>query len=199
MDKKTLRDLIIKQRGLISEADSRAKSEAIAKQLCETDFYQKARTVFCFISKAGEPNTEPIIRQVFADGKVLCVPRTYPDGLMEAVPVGEDAIASKEADWPSFFGIPEPPKELGTIDRGELDMIVVPSLAVDIDGYRLGFGGGYYDRFIESFRGLRTRPFTVAIQFAEFYYIKKLPRESHDSPVDAIITEEGIIIPSSRP
>ena len=177
--------------------ESRAKSDAIAKRLYSTDFYQKSQTLFCFISIAGEPDTRSIIRRALADGKTLCVPRTCPDGLMEAVPVDKDAIACKDTDWPRSFGIPEPPKYFRPIDEGDLDLLIVPSLAVDIDGYRLGFGGGYYDRFITSLRKLRTHPFVTAIQFTAFLYTKKLPRESHDRPVDSIITEKEIIIPSS--
>ena len=219
MDKVSFRKKILAERGRIPEAVLRAKSEAAAGHLFDAGLYREAKTIFCFVSIAGEPDTTPIIRQAFKDGKTLCVPRTCPDRTMEAVPVGADAFERAFADWPRSFGIPEPPAILQgwSLIAGEAPLIaggsslvsengpvlcIVPSLAVDADGYRLGFGGGYYDRLIGAYkRGqpeqkqtLQPRPFFAAIQLDQFYYTKKLPREPHDMSVDAIITEKGIMI-----
>ena len=93
-----------------------------------------------------------------ADGKKACVPRTSAGRRLEAVPIeGEAAFAKAFADWPRSYGIPEPPAHIPAVNPAALDLVIVPSLAVDRRGYRIGYGGGYYDEFIAGFGATRKQ------------------------------------------
>ena len=126
---------------------------------------------------------------------LLCA--TPPPRGMEAVPVDEPAYRNAGAEWPVVFGIPVPPPSFPSADPAEIDLVIVPSLAADIYGYRLGHGAGYYDRFISKCRGLQKQPVFAAIQFSEFVMDDPLPRLGHDQRVDFVITEKGVIFPSA--
>ena len=184
-------------RGRISARDACAKSEAIAELVFKAPFYEEARSVFCFVSVEGEVDTARIIRKALEDGKQACVPRTAPGGQMDAVPITLEAFSRAQAEWPRHYGIPEPPASFPRTDPQGLSLVFAPSLAVDTEGYRLGHGGGYYDRFAAQCKTSKTRPLFVAIQFADLLVTTQLPREPHDMPVDFIVTEEGVLaIPS---
>ena len=202
MDKRELRKIIIEGRERLPEAEVRAAGEAIAEALLSSDFYREAQSLFVYISVGREPDTAPVILKALANGKTVCVPRTAPDRNMDAVPLkNAEDLRKAQTDWPRFYGIPEPPPEMPACAPAELaalSLVIVPSLAVDMQGYRLGYGGGYYDRFISRFpETKKDRPLFAAIQYAAFLKNVPLPRDPHDRPVDAIITEAGIIIPSS--
>jgi len=192
-DKQALREIITERRKLIPEAEAKAAGEAIISLLCGEAFWREANSVFCFLSVDGEPDTSPIIGRALAEKKTVCVPRTSPNRVMEAVPVADLCARG----WPLSFGIPEPPASYPAVDAATLDLVIVPSLAVDRQGNRLGHGGGYYDSFIARFKNARKRPLFAAIQFAAFVQSEALPNEYYDMRVDMILTENEIIIPFS--
>ena len=190
-DKQSLREIITERRKLITETEAKAAGEAIISLLSGEVFWREASSVFCFLSVGGEPDTSPIIGMALAEKKTVCAPRTSPNRVMEAVPVTDLCIEG----WPLSFGIPEPPASYPAADPAGLDLVIVPSLAVDRFGNRLGHGGGYYDRFIARFNNAPKRPLFAAIQFAEFVHSEELPYEDYDMRVDMILTEKEIIIP----
>ena len=206
MDKSTLRKIFLEKRGLITAEDARQAGEAMAALLSGGKFWEETRSVFCFISVDGEPDTSPIILNAIRNGKTVCVPRTGKGRRLEAVPVtGEPdtlplaigelnsgAISQLTKDWPLFYGIPEPPASYKAIGAELLDLVIVPSLAVDIWGRRLGHGGGYYDHFIAQFQAVKKRPLFAAIQFSALVQKDPLPYEEHDMKVDLIVTEKEI-------
>ena len=186
--------MVMGMRGELSADEVRAKSEAIAGLIFEAPFYREARSIFCFVSVEGEADTAPIIQRALEEGKRVCVPRTAPGRGMDAVPVSLESFARAGEDWPHYYGIPEPPASFPAMeDPRALDLVFVPSLAVDMEGYRLGHGGGYYDRFISLFQNSKTRPLFVAIQFADLLFARRLPREVHDMAVDVIVTDTGTV------
>ncbi|MCL1896515.1 MAG: 5-formyltetrahydrofolate cyclo-ligase [Clostridiales bacterium] len=204
MDKQTLRKTLIEQRDRIPVAEAEAAAAAAAEELFRAFFYRKARSIFVFVSVGNEPGTSPIIMRALADGKKVCVPRTSAGRRMEAVPVENEAAFEKAyTDWPRSYGIPEPPAHIPAADPETLDLVIVPSLAVDRQGYRIGYGGGYYDTFIAKFAdfGIRekestdpkNRPVFAALQYDAFLLDDPLPREPHDMQVNVIVTEKGIL------
>jgi 5-formyltetrahydrofolate cyclo-ligase len=192
MDKNNLREMFLHERGSIPKAEISVKNEAITGLILSSSFYVDADKIFCFISVPGEPDTSVIIRDALSRGKKVYVPRTKPERIMEAVPIDDVIYENASADWPLVYGIPEPPSSLGHIDDEEFDLALVPSIAIDIHGFRLGHGGGYYDAFISKSVKARKRPVFIAIQFSEFFVNEALPREAHDMKVDIIATEKGL-------
>ena len=214
-----MRNNIIGQREAIPPKDTQAWSEAIASHITGSAYFREAQAVFCFVSVGNEPDTSPIIEKALSDGKIVYVPRTTQDRHMETVPVTSEDWQDAYTEWPCFYGIPEPPQELkpaaqalttkATAQTPAIDLVLVPSLAVDTEGYRLGYGGGYYDRFISESRTAhaartpqtaqttKNQPLFAAIQFSRFIMQNDpLPREKHDMRVDVIVSENGIILPS---
>jgi len=133
-------------------------------------------TCFLYLSYSSEAPTFALAETLKTRGvRVLC-PRV--DGeIMQAVPLGEDFTLSDK-------GILEP---TGDAYEGRIDVAVVPLLAVDKKGYRLGYGGGYYDRF------LKAHPETVAVGYCyEFQIVESVPYEAHDIPLDAVVSDERV-------
>ena len=153
------------------------------KRICEavigTSEYQRAQTVFCFVGRDNEINTYPILIDALRSGKCICAPKCVADGLMEARQVtGLDDLALAK------FGLMEPVDSCKVIMPSEIDFAVIPCLTCDIFGHRLGFGGGYYDRYLSN-----STFFTCMICRRELIR-EKIPWESHDIIPDMLISED---------
>ena len=133
-------------------------------------------TFFIYLSFFREAPTDGLIERLLADGHRVCCPRIE-EGKMVAVEHGEDFTLSD-------YGIREP---VGEVYQGKIDVAVIPFLAVDKQGNRLGYGGGYYDRFLENFTAKK-----VAFGYA-FQVVREVPTEPWDKKVDVIVTDEEII------
>ena len=191
------RKSILEERKRLTAAEVSAKSITVSSLITGSDFYKEAQSIFFFIGVSGEPDTSIVIRKSFADRKTVYVPRTGVVSDMEVVQIDETSYGNVSKDWPTDYGIPVPPHSFPHTEGIELDLVLVPSLAIDKYGYRLGHGAGYYDRFAGQYQERLKRPLFVAVQFSEFFKDDPLPRESHDIKVDLIVTESGIVIPSS--
>ena len=137
---------------------------------------QAAKTVLLFHSTDREPNTAPVIGALLRAGKTVCLPRCLPGRQMEA-----RAWTGCEALIPSAYGIPEPGADCPVVERDKIDVILVPNLCCDKKNYRLGHGGGYYDRYLAGYRG-----FTVSICPKEFLQ-DSVPKDEYDLPVDLVL------------
>lgn len=138
---------------------------------------EKARTLLLFAGVGREPDTAPVIDALLARGKTVALPKCLPGRRMEA-----RQIRSRAELTPGAYGIPEPGEACPAVPRDELDVILVPNLCCDREGYRLGHGGGYYDRYLAGFRG-----FTVAL-CPEAWLQEKVPRDVFDLPVGRVLT-----------
>ena len=197
-EKKILRKTFIDERERIPAAEAQRADAAIASHVFSAGFYKDAKTVFLFISVDSEVDMTPVLHRAFADGKIVYVPRTKEDRVLEAVRVdAEEFLKRARTEWPRCFNIPEPPDCLPAAQVSELDLVIVPSLALDLWGFRLGYGGGYYDRFIKTAREQKKCPVFAAVQRACFVRDEALPREPYDSAIDLIVTENGVVIPFS--
>lgn len=143
--------------------------------------YAAAQTVFCFVGVRQEIDTRRLIERMLAEGKRVYVPRCGMPGQMEAC-----ALHSLSELKKGKFGIPEPDGQAETIAAEELELALLPCLAVRPDGLRLGQGGGYYDRYLERFRGVS------AALCREDFVMEEIPSEPHDRYVDFIVTERGV-------
>lgn len=136
------------------------ENRQLASQLSDYQPWLQAKTVALTMSQSFEVDTNQIILAARAQGKVVAVPRTLPQRQMEFVAVG-DETEYREA----HFGVLEPVNGR-VLTKNELDLIVVPGLAFTREGLRLGFGGGYYDRYLADYHGV-TVALALATQLAE--------------------------------
>lgn len=187
--KKQLRRQIIARRNSLARATREEKSAVITRRVLELPCWQKARLIMCYVSFGSEVLTHPLIRAALSQGKRVTVPMCIPEG--------RRLLASEVLDFPGdlqpgTWGILEPrPETLRPVNPGDIDLVLVPGVAFDHAGNRLGYGGGYYDRFLAS---LRPGALAIALAFAEQIVADVYP-EVHDRPVDMVITDQEIIRP----
>ena len=161
-------------------------SARIAKKLLSLPLYKSAGKVMFYVTLGSEVKTEKMMEQAFKDGKSVIVPKAMKEKRsLEAV-----QIFCPENDLkPGAYGVLEPDIERCKICApDEIDLVLVPGVAFDSQGYRLGYGKGYYDSWMKCIP--RTKRVGLAYGFQ---VVGKLPRESHDISVSAVITEKAVI------
>lgn len=155
------------------EADTR-----IAERLCGLDAYRRSNVIFVYVGTSGEIDTVPILSNALSDGKQVGVPLCVSPGVMEV-----RRIADFDSLIKGFYGIMEPKAECPLISPGEIDLAVVPCLSCTWEGVRLGYGGGYYDRYLNQVSGLKL------VLCREKVMRENLPLEPHDIIADGVLTE----------
>ena len=180
-DKKALRREMVARRDAIPPEVLARLAARLADRLVELPEYAAARSVLATMSIGSEWSTRPFIDRARADGKTLVLPRVTPPPRHLEIHV----VASMERDLiPGVWEIPEPdPARCPRLDFADVDFALVPALAVDRAGYRLGYGAGYFDRLLA---GRGPRPFCVTALPTQFI-IGSLPHEAHDVPVDRVL------------
>lgn len=160
------------------------KSRLIAERVRRLTPYRKAKVLLCYVAIDGEVETRPILTQALADGKRVAVPVTLEGTrLLAAVEVKDP---EKELAFRGLFGIPEPaPISRRRVAPKELDLILVPGVAFDRQGRRLGRGLGYFDRFLGKVPPAVPR---IGLGF-KFQLVKQIPFELHDQPVCKVVTD----------
>ena len=178
MTKRELRKKFAAIRGGIPAEERAAKSREICRKFLSLADYSSARTVMIYMSFRSEAETEDIARRVLSDGKRLVVPKCEVK-TREILPC---EIKSLDELRSGEYGISEPTK-IRLCGKSEIDIAVVPALAFDKDNFRLGYGGGYYDRFLKDFTGL-----SAGLCFSECM-TDKLPRGEFDVRTDMVLTD----------
>lgn len=176
MDKKELRKKYTKVRADVE--DKEGKDKLIRENLRQLDIYKKAKSVFVFISYKSEVDTRGIIEDILADGKKLLVPLVKGSEMIAVEVKGIDDLE------PNKMGILEPKSGDEVTD---VDLTITPGLAFDKDGYRLGYGGGYYDKFFAKVDTIR-----MGIGYFD-QYVESLVHEDYDKALEYLLTEEGLI------
>ena len=149
---------------------------------------EQAGTVFAFWGiPPREPETALLVDELCRRGKRVVLPRMRPERGMET-----RLYDPQRSLLPAAFGILEPGENCPPVAREEIDLVLVPGLCYDRQGYRLGFGGGYYDRWLAGFPGLRVGLCREAV------LQDRLPVEHHDLPVDLVVTESECLSCSFR-
>lgn len=164
----------------MTEEELRRSDSALFERFLGLPQVRRAKTVFAFWGiKGKEPDTSVLVRKLTAEGKTVCLPRMLPGHLME-LPRFEPERPMVDAG----FGIWEPDLGCRLVEKETVDLVLVPAVCYDRRGYRLGFGGGYYDRWLADFRGDTVGLCRAAVLQDE------VPTEAHDSRVDVLLTEE---------
>ena len=182
--KSSIRAILRERKDAMAPEDRLVKSEFISRHLMT--LIRNDETVMAYTSKEKEVNTVPIITALLDRKNPVIVPII----VKEDVSLRLSYLRDFAALVPSTFGVPEPiGSEIPA--RGEdVETIILPMLGFDRTGGRVGYGAGYYDRFLEKFPGLRK----IGIAFACQEY-PSLPLDETDVRMDHIITEEGIVYP----
>jgi len=176
---------ILRQRKEAMMPDERlSKSQSICRHLMGT--IKKGETVMVFTSKEKEVNTKPLILALFGKGNPVVVPIIVKEDCSLRLSYLQDFSALV----PSTFGVPEPIGSEIPADARDISTIILPMLGFDRAGGRIGYGAGYYDRFLEKYPGMRKIGIAFACQeFAD------LPIDENDIRMDLIITEDGVVYP----
>ncbi len=185
--KKELRAQMRALRQAMSPALRAEKDRLLFERIIRLPQYKKAHTVICYVSSAVEVDTRRLISYALTHGKRVAVPRCIPGTrLMEMY-----YIRSLEELKPGSYGILEPSQSAPKCRRWQGTLCIVPSFCVDLQGYRLGYGGGYYDRFLSQYTGA-----SVAINYSECVR-KTIEHGRYDVPVQMVLTERHkVSIPS---
>ncbi|MDR1131467.1 MAG: 5-formyltetrahydrofolate cyclo-ligase [Oscillospiraceae bacterium] len=185
MDKAELRK-IVKARAAALDGGYIAESDAgILRNLVSLPEFIAARRVFTYISTGNEPDTRALIALCARSGKTVAVPAAHPGGKMAFAPLDRPP----EALEAGAFGIPAPPSGLRALSPKADDLMLVPALCFDETAFRLGRGGGYYDRYLAA-----SPVFSVGL-CRERLVIQAVPRDAWDRPVACLVTEKRIARP----
>jgi len=182
-----LRRQILAQRDGLTTDERHEKSAMVANNLWLLDEFANTATVFIYVNFRSEVETLPLIRQCLARGMRVAVPLTDTDNsCLIAV-----AISDPDRDLrPGYCGILEPASgQRQAVDPKEIETIILPGSVFDADGGRLGYGGGYYDRFIADSAPQALR---IGIAF-EQQVVAKVPLLPHDQHLHILVTEERAI------
>ncbi len=184
MSKSEQRTRALRSRRSLSREEIESLSGAVARRFLELPEFREARVVASYISKEDEVQTSRIVAECLAEGKTLIVPRADPaTGALSFSPIRSVAELS-----PGHFGVLEPKPGAAEVTLGAADAVVVPVVAWDEQGHRLGYGKGYFDRALSS----HARPLRVGLAL-EAQKASALPQSSTDVPLDIIVTEARVL------
>jgi 5-formyltetrahydrofolate cyclo-ligase len=180
MTKKIIRQKINSVRKNLSKEIIEEKSRKIIKKLIGLEEYNNAETIMLYISLDIEVDTREFIKNELLKGKSIVVPFVEDDDIQIS------KLENFENLTQGKFGVLEPMKKKKY--NGKVDLVIVPGVAFDSKGRRIGFGKGYYDKFLEKFRDSLKIGLAFEEQIVDF-----VPAQEHDVAVDMIITEKRII------
>ena len=181
-EKSRIRTILRGRKDAMDPKDRLEKSRVICKNLL--GLIRDGETVMAYTSKEKEVNTVPLITALLKRGNPVVVPII----VKEDVSLRLSYLRDLSVLVPSTFGVPEPIGSEIPVAPGDVDTIILPMLGFDRTGGRIGYGAGYYDRFLEKNPNLRK----IGIAFT-CQEIEKLPVDEKDSPMDSIITENGVV------
>ena len=175
MDKKTLRKQIRDQKRAMTPEEIQRSSEALGEKFLESALYKQAKTIYGYLPYNQEVRTVPMLERALADGKKVAVPKVYGEEMrfiyltdLTQVEIG-------------YAGIPEPIAD-GPVGDDPTALVLMPGLAFDREGHRIGYGGGFYDKFLAA----EPNHPTIALCYA-FQMVEELPVEEFDIPVDCVL------------
>ena len=185
LEKQRLREERLAAREALSEQERSVFDDRITQKLLATFEYAEATTVLTYVSVSSEVSTRMFIECALRDGKTVAVPRCLPGHCLEFV-----AIASLEQLVAAPFNLLEPAKELPAVteDQRNNSICIVPALLVDTKGYRLGYGAGFYDRFLSTYFGKK-----ICLAYQHNLSRTMLPHTAFYVAVDEVITESEVL------
>ena len=179
MNKNEKRKEIKQKQSILSPEYCHFADKAICNRILSLHEFQTADVIFCYISMENEIDTRPIIENAWMMKKKVAVPKCTKKGCMELYQIHsyEDLEAGK-------YGIPEPKSKCLPVPPNTIDFAVIPCLSCDLEGWRLGHGGGYYDRYLEH------TDFITAVVCRHQLLSECICHETHDNRMNIVVTEE---------
>lgn len=186
MSKKRFRDNVRAKLQTKDPDEHEMETKTVSDRLFSHSVWQKAEMIALTYAVGDEFPTKHIIEQAFSEGKRIVLPRCVP----ETKDMRFFEIVQFDQLELSFFGLMEPdPRQCEKISRDQIDLVIVPGLVYDRKGYRIGFGGGYFDRFLAGYRSFDS----VSLAYKEQLAKERFPNEPHDQRVDLIFTADEVI------
>ncbi|GIO23131.1 5-formyltetrahydrofolate cyclo-ligase [Oceanobacillus sp. J11TS1] len=183
-EKQILRQAMLKKLGQLSNEERQQIEKKQQTQLFSCADFKQARTIGITISTDIEWDTYAIIEKAWEQGKIIASPKC----IAKTKEMHYYTWNHRNQIQPGYAGINEPnPKLTKYIDYDDIDLLIVPGVIFDRLGYRIGYGGGYYDRMLENYKGS-----TLSL-CSEMQFVNQIPREVYDLPVEQIITEKRVI------
>ena len=175
MDKKELRRTIRERKRAMTEEEIVSRSDKLGQLFAQSEAYKAAKTIYGYLPDNQEVRTVPMLEQALKDGKRVAVPKVYGD---EMKFLYLDDLSQVEK---GYAGIPEPIADEPVADD-DTALVLMPGLAFDPQGHRIGYGGGFYDKFLAA----EPNHPTLALCY-EFQMLPRLDTEEHDIPVDTVL------------
>ena len=175
MDKKELRSTIRQRKRAMTEEEIRSRSEALGELFAASELYRNADTIYGYLPYNQEVRTVPMLERALREGKKVAVPKVYGEEMRFIYLTDMDQVDT------GYAGIPEPIAD-GPVADDKNALVLMPGLAFDPQGHRIGYGGGFYDRFLEQ----EPEHPTLALCY-EFQMLPHLETEAHDIPVDQVL------------
>lgn len=181
MDKKALRSQIKEQKRQMTAHQIESASLRLTELFVATEQYRQAKTVYGYLPYNQEVRTTGLLQRALQEGKRVAVPKIYGDE-MRFIYLDDLSLVEK-----SSFGIPEPIADEPVADDPTA-LVLMPGLAFTKRGDRMGYGGGYYDKFLAN----EPHHPTVALCY-DFQIVDRIPTDDHDIPVDIVLSAKGDI------
>lgn len=175
MDKTELRREIRARKRAMTVEEIETRSAKLARLFFASEAYQKAKTIYGYLPYNQEVRTVPMLERALKDGKKVAVPKVYGEEMKFLYLDDLNAVAK------GYAGIPEPIAD-EPVAQDETALVLMPGLAFDPQGHRIGYGGGFYDKFLAA----EPNHPTLALCY-EFQMLPKLDVEDHDIPVDTVL------------
>ncbi|MDG5766458.1 5-formyltetrahydrofolate cyclo-ligase [Balneolales bacterium ANBcel1] len=185
-DRQIIRDDAVGRRKSLPPGELHRLGDAISRQVFNTTWFREASAVHCFfgVVEKGEVSTRKLLEGILSEGKTLVMPRM--EG--EEGRMGHYIVQDLNRLEINSRGIPEP-ADCPAASVRDIDLVLVPGLAADRAGNRIGFGKGYYDRFLSQ----QELTASSILLLPEVFLVETVPAEPHDVPVDAIATDTRLI------
>jgi len=186
MNKKEARAVAKENKNKMNKDEIDTYSKEISATFLEQNFYSDATIIYVYLAYNQEIDTRYIIERAWNDGKRVAVPKVLSEERMEFY-----EITSFDDIELGYCDIPEPSGNTSIVDEKEV-LMIMPGLAFDKNRNRVGYGGGFYDRYLERYEEKGTKFFKVSLAY-DFQIFDEIDIEEHDKKVDAIITKSLVI------
>lgn len=183
-EKSRIRDEMSRKRNALTREETESKSAAIAANLMKTAEYEDAKAVMFYAAKGNEVQTKGMIKAAIKEGKKVLLPIT--NTAAKEIEISEIKNYNRDLKK-GEHGIMEP-KEKSEVDEKLIGAVIAPGVAFDVEGHRLGYGLGYYDKLLRRL----TNAVKIGLAY-DFQVVERLPRESHDERMGIIVTESSVL------